>query len=224
MKRIAAALVLVLALAGCAVTGQPANPDTAATFDGVTVTNDEVAQWVDTFNSLRAPADPSAVVTLLLLKPTIDKAAADAGILYTDDELTFEAKKWIAARSGKQVPITDDMREAVRLVRTLKALLFGNGNEAAPLAEAVARMETDVVASPMYGTFTFQRFSDSINEAAQAEKDESNLADVSYLVYKDVSGFSPVAPQPWMVDPEPTRAPAAAAPVATPAPTPSAAS
>ncbi len=34
MKRIFAALLIVLALSGCAVTGQPAHPGTAAVFDG----------------------------------------------------------------------------------------------------------------------------------------------------------------------------------------------
>ena len=40
MKRISAALLLAVTLSGCAVTGQPAPPGTAAVFDGNTVTND----------------------------------------------------------------------------------------------------------------------------------------------------------------------------------------
>ena len=197
MKRIVAAVVIALALAGCAVTGQPANPGTAATFDGRTVTNEDVSRWVTAFNDLNVAVDPSAVLTLLLLQPTIEESASDAGILFVKDDLTFEARKWIASQRGDQADVTDDMRDVVRLVRTVVILLNG-ADTAGGLAEAIQRIEAEAVVSPMYGKFTMEQYVESLQTAFAREQNEASLADVSYLVFKDVSGFTPTAEQPWM--------------------------
>lgn len=197
MKRIVATVVIALSLAGCAVTGQPANPGTAATFDGRTITTEDVSRLVKAFNDLNVAVDPSAVVTMLLLQPTIEESASEAGILFVEDDLTFEARKWIASQRGDQVDVTDDMRDAVRLVRTLVYLING-ADTATALADAVQKIENEAVVSPMYGDFTMAQYVESLQAAFNREQNEAGLADVSYLVFKDVSGFVPTAPQPWM--------------------------
>jgi len=207
MKRLAAVVVLALAMAGCAVTGQPANPGTAATFDGRTITNDDVSRYVDAFNGLNVAVDPGAVVTLLLLQPAIEQSASEVGIMWVQDDLTFEARKWIASQRGAQTEVTDDMRDVVRLVRTLVLLLTGQ-DTAQGLADEIQKLDATAVASPMYGEFTVDNFLQSLQAAFERQQNETTLADVSYLVFKDVSGFAPAASQPWMVQEHPSPQPA----------------
>ena len=117
--------------------------------------------------------------------------------MFVKDDLTFEARKWIASQRGDQTEVTDDMRDAVRLVRTVVILLNG-ADTAGGLAEAIQRIEAEAVVSPMYGKFTMEQYVESLQAAFAREQNEASLADVSYLVFKDVSGFAPTAQQPWM--------------------------
>ena len=200
MKRIAAVAILVLALSGCAVTGQGAQPGTAAVFDGNTVTDAEVAAWSTALNGLSYSAYPGQVLTLLLLQPTIDEAAADGGILVTDEQVAKEAQFWAAYNQGDIPPVSEDMIALVRTVRSLAQLVYTEEGSAA-LLEAFAAMETGVEASPQYGDFSSDSLIQSIVTQAQAQEDSSaELGDVSYLVFKGINAFDPIAQADWMVE------------------------
>ncbi len=221
MKRLAAAAALVLALTGCAVTGQPAGPSVVAEWNGVTVTTDDVAAYTEAFDALDAPTDTGAIVTMLLLKPTVDQTAAANGLLYSDSDLDSDAQMWIAAAAGEQVPVTDEMRDAVRQTKSVWDL-FGIGDVATPILDAVQEIQTDATSSPLVGAFSADQYYTSLNNAGTAASNQTAvMGNVAYLELRTTSGFTPNAQQPWMVGEQPATAPAAgdsATPSATPAP------
>lgn len=226
MKRLAAALVAVLTLSACAVTGQPAHPGTAAIYDGATVTTAQVAAWGTAQNDMGFPYDPGAVLTLLLLKPALDKEAASEGIVFDDHQISVEAQMWMSASKSNVASPTQDMMDVVRMVRIVHALLLTKGGTAA-IKTAVQSIEKNAVANPMYGRFTVAQLASSIDILAKRYKNDAGpYGDVSYLVFKDLSGFNINAQQKWMVDaglpspsPSPSPTPVATSP-ATPAPSP----
>lgn len=214
MKRIAAALLAVFALSACAVTGQPARPGTAATYDGATITTADVAAWGTAQNDMGYSYDPGAVLTLLLLRPTVDNEAANEGFVFGDDQIASEAQLWMAASRAEAVTPTQDMLDVVRTVRNLQALIMTQEGADAILA-ALTSIESDARVNPVYGDFTKDRVVATVTTQAQAEQDAvATYGDVNYLVYREVSGFTPNAQRNWMVDagepsPSPTPSPSA---------------
>lgn len=213
MKRLAAALLVVLSLSACAVTGQAARPGTAAVLDGRTITNDDVAAWGAAINEMSYSFDPGAVLTLLLLKPTLDAEAARLDFAMADADVDFEARAWMASNKAPVKDRTADMKAVVGTVVILNALL-SNEDSAQAIADALGNIEKNASVNPMYGDFSAQGFVDSWTEQVQARTDQSGkLGDVSYLVFKDITGFDVLAQQSWMGDPsEAPAAPAATAP------------
>lgn len=210
MKRLAVALLAVLALSACAVTGQPARPGTAATLGDRTITTADVAAWGSAINGMSYSYDPGAVLTLLLLKPTIDAEAAKLGIAITDEAADFEARLWMASNLTDITERTDDMKTVATTVKLLKYLL-SNEESAPAIAEALTAIQEDASVNPMYGEFSAQRFVESWGVQVQAEADESGkLGEASYLVFKDISGFDVLSQQPWMGDESAAPAPPAA--------------
>lgn len=205
MKRLFTALSLVLALSGCAVTGQPAQPGTAATFDGNTITIDEVAAWSTALQDLGFANGPGDALTLLLLKPTVEKAAAEAGNVVTDEKVKQDAIFWALAKGQTITDVTDDQVAVVRTVRDLASQAVpgddGSLTFTQPVLDAIAGIEARAHVSPEYGDFSQARFEDSVAAAVVDISNYSNApGGVSYLVLKSVNGFSPYAQQPWMVD------------------------
>lgn len=221
MKRLAAAAALVLALTGCAVTGQPAGPSVVAEWNGVTVTTADVAAYSEAFDALDAPADPGAIVTMLLLKPTVDQLAADNDLLYSDAELDSDAQMWIAAAAGEQVPVTDTMRDAVRQTKSVWDLV-NTPDAALPIVDVANTIQAEAVSSPLIGDFSATQWATTINNAyTSATNQQAVLGPVAYLELRNTSGYTPNAQQSWMVGEQPATAPAAgdsAVPSATPAP------
>ncbi|NTV38985.1 MAG: hypothetical protein HGA51_03375 [Demequinaceae bacterium] len=212
MKRLAAALVAVLALSACAVTGQPARPGTAATFAGDTITTAQVAAWGTAQNDMGFAYDPGAVLTLLLLRPTLEKEAASEGIVFDDEQIASEAQLWMAAARADVVVPTSDMMDVVRTVRDLQALVLTKEGAVA-VQDALTAIQADATVNPAYGDFTYDRVVETVRAQAQAQQEEGiKYGDVSYLVFKDVTGFAPTAKRDWMVD--------AGLPSASPSPSP----
>jgi hypothetical protein len=222
MKRLAAALVAVLTLSACAVTGQPAHPGTAALYDGATITTSQVAAWGTAQDDMGYPNDPGAVLTLLLLRPTLDKEAAVEGIVFDDKQISAEAQTWMSASKAKAVSPTPDMMEIVRTVRVLHALLQTTGGNAA-IKTAVESVEAKAEVNPMYGKFTVAQVATSIDILAKRYQNEAGpLGAVNYLVFKDMSGFDVNAQREWMVGaglPSPSPSPSAS-PSSSASPTP----
>lgn len=213
MKRLAAALVAVFALSACAVTGQPARPGTAATYDGATITTADVAAWGTAQNDMGFSYDPGAVLTLLLLRPALDKEAASEGIVFGEDQVVSEAQLWMAASRAEVITPTQDMIDVVRTVKNLQALVFTKEGAAA-IQAALTSIESDARVNPVYGDFTYDRVVATVTAQSQAEQDAvARYGDVSYLVYREVSGFTPNAQRDWMVDagaPSPSPSPSVA--------------
>lgn len=211
MKRLAVVLVAVLALSACAVTGQPARPGTAATYDGATITTDQVAAWGTAQTDMGYPYDPGAVLTLLMLRPALEEAAAAEGIALGDDQVRTEVKNWMKASGHEVTDPTKDMIDVVRTVRLLDQLLLTQDGVAA-LRTAAESIEAKATVSPLYGRFTFAQFASSFDTAGQAQQAQSSqLGDVSYLVFRDVSGFDVNAKRDWMgsaPEPSPSAVPA----------------
>ena len=200
MKRLAAALIAVLALSACAVTGQPAHPGTAATYDGSTITVDEVAAWGSAETQMQYSYDPGAVLSLLLLRPALVAETQKESIVFGDEQIATEATMWMTSRGAEAMTPTADMIDLVRTVRMLHALLSTQEGSTA-VALALKSIEADAQVSPMYGTFSATRFVNSVSDLATAQQDAAGaLGDVSYLVFKDVNGFDLTAQQGWMVD------------------------
>lgn len=214
MKRLVAALVAVLAvsavisLSACAVTGQPARPGTAAIYDGGTITTEQVAAWGTAQNDMGFSAhvgkddayDPGAALTLLLLRPALDKEAAIEGIAFGDDQISSEAQMWMATNSSEVVAPTADMVDIVRLVRIIHALLLKDDGKAA-IKAAVESIAADAQANPVYGRFTLASFGASVDAlATQQRADAGTLGDVNYLVFRNLSGFDTNTQRGWMVD------------------------
>lgn len=209
MKRLAAVLAAVLALSACAVTGQPAHPGTAATYDGATITTDQVAAWGTAQRDMGYAYDPGAVLTLLMLRPALEEAAATEGITFLDNQIPIEVKLWIATSGNKAFEPTQDMVDVVRTVRLLHELLLTDNGKAA-IRTAVQSIEKSATVSPLYGQFTVTQFAASIDTASAAQQAQADkLGDVSYLVYRDLSGFDMNAKRDWMGStPAPSAVPA----------------
>ena len=214
MKRISATLLLVLVLSGCAVTGQPAPPGTAAVFDGNTVTNDEVAAWSTALKDLgfdggpdedNPRGAPGEALTLLLLQPIVEAAAVADGNVVTDEEVKQDAILWALATGKTITDVTDDQLAVVRAVRALATQAVPADSDSLtftqPVLDALAGIEARAEVSPEYGDFSQALFEDSV---AAAVVDISNYSSaegqISYLVLKSVNGFSPYAQREWMGD------------------------
>jgi hypothetical protein len=228
MKRLAAALVAVLTLSACAVTGQPAHPGTAAIYDGSTITTAQVAAWgaAQSDMGLTNGFDPGAVLTLLLLRPALDKEAASESIVFADKQISDEAQKWMSTSNAKVVSPTPDMMDVVRTVRVLHALLLTTGGKSA-IRTAVQSIEAKAEVNPIYGNFTVAQFAGSFDIVAKRYQDDAGqYSDMVYLVFRDLSGFNVDAKRKWMVgaglpSPSPSPAPVNASPApASPSPTP----
>ncbi|MCB2411894.1 hypothetical protein LGT39_03405 [Demequina sp. TTPB684] len=203
MKRIAAALLLTFALSGCAVTGQPAPPGTAAVFDGHTVTNDEVAAWSTALTELGFANDPGETLTLLLLQPVAEKAALDDGNVLTDEEIEEAAVFWALAKGKTLTEVTDDQIAVVRTVRALATQVVPAGTDSVtftePVLEVIAGLEERAKVSPEYGDFSQAVFADSLASAVTEVAEYANApGQISYLVLKNVNGFNPHAQRDWM--------------------------
>ena len=226
MKRLAAARVAalalsaVLALSSCAVTGQPARPGTAATYDGDTITTEQVAAWGTAQNDMGYAYDPGAVLTMLLLLPALDKEAAIESIAFGDDQVTSEAQLWMTAGKADVVVPTKDMMDVVRAARTFEALVLTKpGAEA--IQKALKEIEANATVNPAYGDFTYDRVVATVRAQAQAQQDGgAAYGALSYLVFKDVSGFDPNAQRGWMVDEGSPSASPSPSPSASPSPAP----
>lgn len=203
MKRISAALLLVLALSGCAVTGQPARPGVAAVFDGNTVTDDEVGAWSSALQGLGFTNGPGEALTLLLLQPIVEQASVADGNVVTDERIAQDATYWALATGHTITDVTDDQAAVVRTVRALATQAVPADGAALtftqPVLDALAGMETRAQVSPEYGDFSQAVFANSV---AAAVADVANYAgaegQISYLVLRSVNGFSPNAQREWM--------------------------
>lgn len=217
MKRLAVALVAVLSLSACAVTGQPARPGTAATYDGATITTAQVAAWGTAQNAMGYSYDPGATLSLLLMRPSLEAEAAVEGIVFSDDQIASDAQLWMGASANPNVVTpTPDMIDVVRLVHTFHALA-GTETGAASITQDLKSIAANAHVNPMYGKFTYEQFINSATALAQAQKDNTaKYGPVSYLVFKEVSGFELQANREWMV---PEGATSTAPPV-TPSPAP----
>lgn len=220
MKRLAAALVAVFALSACAVTGQPAGPGTAATYDGTTITTEQVAAWGTAETDMGFGYDPGAVLTLLLLRPALVAEAQKQSILFGDEQVTAEAKVWMASQYADATEPTADMVDVVRTVRMLYALLSTQEGSTA-IATELNSIETDVQVNPMYGDFSATRFINSVSAQATVQQESADsLGEITYLVFKDVNAFDLTAQQGWMVNEGAQSASPSASPEATPTPAP----
>ncbi len=218
MKRLATALVAALALSAvltlsaCAVTGQPARPGTAAIYAGGTITTEQVAAWGNAQNAMGYGYDPGAVLTLLLLRPALEKEAASEGIVFADDQVSSDAQLWMAANHATVVPPTPNMMDLVRMVGVVHSLLLSKPGAAAIQAE-LKLIEANAQVNPAYGDFTYAQSVVSVQALAKAQQDSTGkYANVSYLVFSDMSGFNVNAQRDWMVD--------AGLPSASPSPSP----
>lgn len=205
MKRISVALLVILVLSGCAVTGQPARPGTAAVFDGNTVTNDEVAAWSTALRDLGFANGPGEALTLLLLQPVAEQASVADGDVVTDEQVTQDAVFWALARGNTITEVTDDQMAVVRMVRALATQAVPADGDSLtftqPVLDALAGIEARADVSPEYGDFSQALFADSVAVAVADIANYSNAeGQVSYLVLKSVNGFSPYAQREWMGD------------------------
>jgi len=205
MKRISAALLVILVLSGCAVTGQPGQPGTAAVFDGNTVTNDEVAAWSTALNDLGFVNGPGEALTLLLLQPIAEQGAVADGKVVTDEQVKQDAINWALAQGHTLTDVSDDQMALVRMVRALATQAVPADGDTLtftqPVLDAVAGIEARAEVSPEYGDFSQALFADSVAAAVGDVATYSNAqGKVSYLVLRTVNGFSPYAQREWMVD------------------------
>jgi uncharacterized protein YceK len=203
MKRISAALLLVLVLSGCAVTGQPARPGTAAVYDGNTITSDEVAQWSTALTDLGFPNAPGEAVTLLLLQPIVEQAAANDGKVVTDEAVTQDAIFWALAAGNTITEVTDGQLAVVRMVRALATQAVPAGGDSLtftqPVLDALAGMEARAEVSPEYGDFSQAAFADTVALAVLDIGTYSSApGEISYVVLRSVNGFTPDAQREWM--------------------------
>lgn len=203
MKRLAAALVAVFALTACAVTGQPANPGTAATYDGLTVTTEQVAAWGAAQTEMGLRYDPGAVLTLMLLRPALEAEADRQGLVFGEEDMRMEAKMWMASNRAEVVDPTADMIDLVTTVKMVYAIL--PTEEGAPaVTQALTAIEADANVNPMYGDFSVETFVDSV--AAQAEEmqnESARLGELSYMVFRELTAFDATSQRDWMVDEAP---------------------
>ncbi len=205
MKRISAALLAILVLSGCAVTGQPARPGTAAVFDGNTVTNSEVAAWSSALNELGYVNGPGEALTLLLLQPIAEQRAVADGKVFTDEQVKQDAINWALAQGHTITDVTDDQMAVVRMVREFATQAVPADGDTLtftqPVLDALAGIEARADVSPEYGDFSQAVFADSVTAAVADIASYSNAAgQISYLVLKRINGFSPYAQRDWMVD------------------------
>jgi hypothetical protein len=205
MKRISAALLMILVLSGCAVTGQPARPGTAAVFDGNTVTNDEVAAWSTALKDLGFANGPGEALTLLLLQPIAEQSAVGDGKVFTDEQVKQDAISWALAAGQTITEVTDDQMAVVRMVRDLATQAVPADGDSLtftqPVLDALAGLEARAEVSPEYGDFSQEFFAASVTAAvADIASYSSAPGQISYLVLKRVNGFSPYAQREWMVD------------------------
>ena len=213
MKRIAAviaAAMVAVGMSACSVTGQDGAPDAAATWDGHTVTVDEVAAWDQAAIDLGlAPHDGSSL-TLLVLKPTIETYADEHNLKFNDDQVELQVQAILEEFGDKDAEINDAMRDFVHTVR-LFSLLLSDEDFVTKLQEDVTAFEANATVSPMFGAFDMNAFLDSLSLAYQAANDPDNaLGEIAWAEYRTLDGF-PAANPDWVINPtaattEPTAA------------------
>lgn len=207
MKRIAAislATAAVVALGGCAVTGQAAGPNTAATYGQNVVTVDEVAAFTTALEHLGVEdPDAGAAVTLLLLEPTVTEYIAANAEVPSQALLEEHARAWMLYNGVETPEVSEDMIEAVRIVDGVFTMLNSQESVDAFLAAAIDISEQASV-SPLYGDFDNEAFQTSLGAQVQlVSADLEALGELAYIPLTAVSGFDAALPS-WQV----TEAPA----------------
>lgn len=197
MKRIAALLTAALLLTGCAVTGQEANPDVAATYNGNVITNTEADAAAQALVGMSAAPHPGEEITLLLLAPTALEYAAEAGRTQDPAAGPSEVQLWMAANKGEILEATPDQVEVVAIVQAI-AFMLSEEEGVLALTELAVDIEAHAVVSPEYGDFSAETFLASAKSAIDtAQKRGETLGPVAYMVFKDINGFSPWAATEW---------------------------
>jgi hypothetical protein len=118
----------------------------------------------------------------------------------------MEAKMWMAANNAEVVDPTADMIELVTTVRMVYAVLSTEGGSEA-VSEALFGIEARANVSPMYGEFSKDIFVESVGAQLTEMQDESQrLGDLSYMVFRELTGFDATSQRDWMVDEAPASA------------------
>jgi hypothetical protein len=199
-RLVALALAATALLSGCTVPGQPLDAGTAASFRGDVVTVADAAEFEAAFlDDLAAAANSGEPLTLRLLHPHVVELAAAEGVVFSEEQLRESADLWRASQNqelGAEVS-----QASVDIVETAWCLdtLVRSETGIVQLNTLIQEMEAEVVASPRFGPFSFDVFLESLAgvfEDRQTRGDE--LGPVTFMVFKDVNGFNPLATPEWV--------------------------
>jgi hypothetical protein len=196
LQPLALAGALVLLLSGCSVSGDGA-PGVAAIYRDRVVTNDDVNQIYSALDTLYSRPHPGEDLTLLLIGPEAVSIAQSLGVDLSDPIARQDALLWMSAQQGAQVEPDATVLEVTREVRAI-AYIINDPDGLVALLRLVQDVEENTIASPRYGTFSLENFSDSIGEISDyLANDGPALGPAQFIAYRNVDGFTAEAPPEW---------------------------
>jgi len=188
-SRLVVAACAVLALAGCAVPGQPVAPGIASEYMGETVSNAQVdatfSAWVQESNGALV-ASRSEVATMELLHDALLAACVEAGTPIHRGDAARLAQDWFTALGVTTAPSEDFVYSFESQFAV--AVLSISGEDAA-LSDIINSVAKDAKVSPRSGVIDVDAFLASVADA-KAAATQQQLGAQSYIPFQHVDAFS----------------------------------
>ena len=195
---VAAAVLSILTLAGCAVPGL-GEPGVAVEYGDRVVTYGDLEMVASALDGLGSIDNPGEAATLALLGPSAVEIAAAYGFEYDDDSMRSQALLWQSAEQRQtQTEPTEDMKLVVFWVL---ALTFCHFSEEASeeLFAVIEDVEATAVTSPRVGEFTAQNYLTALSQVGTEYNNRgAEFGPAAFIFFANLNGFySALPPTDW---------------------------
>jgi len=197
MKRVAVVALLLLAMAGCAVPGQPLSPGTAYAYDGAEVSNAHIDATYESWRTLtknQILPNRLQVMTLdAVREPAIALATEKipgSEELFTNARAEQVAQQWFAFKQVGEDP-SPEVVESAQGAYAVFVIAY-NDADGSLMRELAEEVEAAVEGSPRSGVFIADAFLNSVYAAMEAAQGEGIDPAVSFIAFHNINGF--VAP------------------------------
>ena len=184
------AAAITLTLTACAPPGQDGDPGVAATYEGTTVTNVDVADieaaWIfDTKG--QDVANRRQILTIELLRDDLLAKTKELGQPVSWAVAESYADMWITFK-GEQGEASDEVIAATQGVLALALLAYAD-----PSFETIREISDNAaksaVVSPRSGVYSTDALLDSVQQALQSAEGQQ-LGQFAYTEFQNVSAFT----------------------------------
>lgn len=188
-SRLAVAALGALALAGCAVPGQPASAGTASVYDGTTVTNAQVdatfSAWVEDTRGMRV-STRDEVLTMELLHDDLVAASTASGRPFHTSDAARLATAWLQSMGITEEPSPELVRSFEAQFALAMLALDGSDDD---LVRIINSVKDSAVISPRSGEIDVEAFLASVDDA-RTTADQRQLGAQAFIPFQHVSAFS----------------------------------